>query len=224
MSRRTVIIFTILISCSLFFSCSQEPPEIIQNYWQLTVVNNVINKTRYEELSLFLHVIDPDGIEDIESVYLIHDDSELFWKLEKQNWETYNNQDEQWLGSNAIVLNDYADFPRGTYRIIVIDATGERDKTEIFIGTETINKRQIPVPTAEVQKEVINIKSDYTQNSLRIYRDENRHLKTVKTEAERLEISAAFTNRDEQRLAAELYVYAFNSEYGVGVVSGPYYF
>ncbi len=94
-------------------------------------------------LSLFIDVSDKDGPKDIDSLYIIQDKLELFWKYNDTSWSEKTVGKERWIGSNKIQMPDNTDLPSGTYRIVVIDSGGDRDTREIFIP-ESAPSRKLP--------------------------------------------------------------------------------
>jgi hypothetical protein len=206
-------------------SCKETPPEIAQQYWQLNLFHDLTLQEKYEQLSLFVHVEDEDGKDDIESVYLINDKNELFWKIEQEDWEEQERAGEFWMGTNTIVMNDYSRLPRGDYRVIVIDSAGERDRREIFIPETDYSLDRISFPSAEItEEETIVVSSDYDEHSIWIYQRNWAGLTQVKLSGDTIAFSDLFEEEEQRRSAHSFYVYAYNESIGAGVITGPYYF
>lgn len=74
-----------ILGCLFFlFACSSQPPRIEGVRLRLVYVQK---EGKIEEsLSLFISPADDDGFEDLEELYLIHDESQLYWKLTRQDW------------------------------------------------------------------------------------------------------------------------------------------
>ncbi|MCX7948566.1 MAG: hypothetical protein N2509_00485 [Treponemataceae bacterium] len=66
------------------FACSSQPPRI--EGIRLRLVYAQKEGKIEESLSLFVAPADDDGFEDLEELYLIHDESQLYWKLTRQDW------------------------------------------------------------------------------------------------------------------------------------------
>jgi hypothetical protein len=81
-----------------------------------------------ESLSVFASIHDPDGSEDIEALYLACDEASLVWKFDKDTWIEKEQEGSTWIGSNAIAMPDGSALPRAAYRLMVVDAAGERDE------------------------------------------------------------------------------------------------
>ncbi|HOJ99080.1 MAG TPA: hypothetical protein PLW34_05935 [Termitinemataceae bacterium] len=74
-----------ILGCLFFlFACSSQPPRIEGVRLRLVYAQK---EGKIEEfLSLFISPADDDGFEDLEELYLIHDESQLYWKLTPQDW------------------------------------------------------------------------------------------------------------------------------------------
>lgn len=156
------IIFTSLFF--LLFSCSGSPPEIQGVTWQklITVTNG---KPVSTALSIFVNVFDEDGNNDIESIYIINDNEELFWKLTPDDWSEKNIDSRLWIGSNGLLSLKGSSFPDGRYRVVVIDKGGERQVREIYLSPCSGGK---PVPSLRVSGEKVTVTSDYRDNYLQL--------------------------------------------------------
>ncbi|MCX7655630.1 MAG: hypothetical protein N2Z76_03790 [Treponemataceae bacterium] len=82
--RRLMKIAEMIPYLCLLFACSSQPPRIDGIRFQLVYVQK---EGKIEEwLSLFVAPADDDGFEDLEELYLIHDERQLYWKLTRENW------------------------------------------------------------------------------------------------------------------------------------------
>lgn len=220
MGTKTVL-FLFLVFLLFFFSCSGEPPAILQILWQLNIVLDVESEDVFERLSLFVHVEDGDGIEDVETIYLLHDESELFWELESADWETYEENGETWFGSNELLVANNAAFPRGTYRIVVIDKAGERNRDELYINSDPIDSSKMIFPQIRVNENILTIKSNYADHTLRFYDQSDSVVKVFFTDAKEFDLGSILS-RQEMNITREVEVHTFDSTAGYGVVTGAF--
>jgi hypothetical protein len=103
--RKKILWFFLSFATAVtFLSCTGEPPEIVRVFWQLNIVDDREQDLSYQTLSLFVKPNDPDGFEDIEDVYLINDEQELFWRLDGESWVQSGSAQEIWIGSNSLKL------------------------------------------------------------------------------------------------------------------------
>lgn len=204
--------------------CEGAPPEITDTFVQVTVFKNLRTLQAEEILSLFLVVMDDDGEEDIEAIYLLNDKQELFWKLDPLNWEKTDRKGSRWIGSSSIQMPDGSAFPRGKYRVIVSDQAGDRDEKEI----------QISVPGVDLSKFVFPELSFDNKTASVINQGENEKFLYFNSSDRFLDFSfvpsGSLTSQNFPRIADlksetnnKLYLYHYEAEEGYGVLVGPYY-
>lgn len=217
---RTLQILSLLF---VFASCSNGPPEILQVFNQ---VNSTLNKETgksYLSLSLFLQVQDEDGIEDIESIYLINDDKELFWELTKADWKEIKVDSETWIGANGLSVPENMELPGGNYRVLVIDIGGERAQQEIYLKPYKNNKKYNYPSLRIPQAGEVLIESVIPANTIWIYSAEGKLLGAQKTEDKNIPLSS-IVKEDKDINGMYGYVYCYSNDDGCGLISGPYPF
>ncbi len=158
-------------------SCSGEPPRISRISWN-RIVGISGNRAVSEGLSFFADVEDDDGKGDIESVYIINDSFEVFWKLTPETWSEKTVDSRLWIGSNAVRMPGGARLPSGTYRIVVIDKGGDRDEKEIFLPPLAVSEQ---LPSLEiVDGSVIRVRSPFKENYLWLKDERGNTVKVLK--------------------------------------------
>lgn len=198
----------------LFMSCSQEPPQILEKFQQLNYRDDPAAGRGYDQLSLFLHVDDEDGYEDLEYLYIVQDEAELFWELDAEEW-TYRERDgESWIGSNTIVMADFGPFPEGLYRVILVDKAGERMETEVYLER---TPKPPPLPDITTSEDAITLGGPTRRYSLWMY-GENGYIGTRETGGRDIRTADL---REEG--VDHVYFYYYDNDAGRGVVRGPYY-
>ena len=98
---------------------------------------------RYERLSVFVRAADADGLEDLDELYVIHDGGELFWRATADTWTRDERDGATWIGAAALAMPGEQPFPAGEYRVLLIDAGGERDTTRFVVPAR---RRSTPLP------------------------------------------------------------------------------
>ncbi len=219
-----LLFFIPLSMLFLLNSCTGEAPELYELIHQIIAVEDTTLDIKYEELSLFLHVHDEDGVDDIEFIYLINDSEELFWELDSGIWSLQKSGDETWIGSNGIKMGDYSAIPRGSYRVILVDSAGERAETEIFLNRDEPMLSALMFPSITIVEELdeISIRSRYGRHSLWIYNDADELLKNAVVFAGIIPAGSVLDSDDLRESASYLYVYAYDEREGFGLKSGPY--
>ncbi len=210
-------LFIILI---FIFGCSGSTPEIGQLIWQVNFKKGAVGEKVTPSLSFFILISDEDGIADINSVYLINDDAELFWMLDKESWNIKVLGGNNWIGTNSVRMNDGTAIPPGTYRIIAIDKAGERDTREFNISGEMlVFSRERSFPELSINSEV-SVISEYSDNTLWIYNENLEVLKSINILNGR--ISMDIINNDTSGKARWITLYSFDPGKGTGYIRGPY--
>lgn len=208
----------------LFISCSGEPPEILQVYWEVNVLNDVEAGRQYEVLSAFMNVNDSDGFDDIVNIYIIHDKSEMYWTLDQNNWSLVRERDENWLGSNNISTADKTPMPRGDYRVLVVDAGGDRSQGKFYLDADDINIADIDFPKAEIVDREITFTGVDAEFHMWIYDGGGNILKFSRMTKKVMHYAEIFARREEEDLAHYFYIYSQKPLLGYNYLSGPYYF
>lgn len=218
MLRITLLIYTLF---SIFLiSCSGAVPEIGQFIWQVNFVRTPSESTGRQELSVFLLIEDEDGIGDIEYIYLIHDESELFWKLNSEDWTLKVLGGKNWIGSNSIRMSDLSILPSGNYRLVVIDKAGERDSRSFNISKSILDiKNSEYFPRLLIDSSIV-IESKFSDNTLWIYDEKMEILKNIKIENGKINMD--IINNDTSDKARWVSIYSFDAENGIGLIVGPY--
>ncbi|MBI9106835.1 MAG: hypothetical protein JEZ04_08815 [Spirochaetales bacterium] len=120
-------------AAALLFSCGNNPPDINQLNSQINLRKSPITGAVTAELLVLLNADDEDGDEDIETIYVIDDESGILWSAERGSWAVRNNRGMTWIGSERFIL-PYGELPApGRYRVIVTDRGGERVEGTAFI-------------------------------------------------------------------------------------------
>ena len=113
-----------LAPAALLSSCGGEPPELRAVEWRLEL--RPAEGGAYESLSVFANLRDPDGIEDIEALWLVADGAELSWTIDDAKWLRRDEGGETWIGAAGLAMGDYGSLPRGDYRLVAADLAGRR--------------------------------------------------------------------------------------------------
>jgi hypothetical protein len=146
-------------------SCSRSAPQI-QNYtWKL--IYHEDDGDIKEQLSLFVLAQDEDGNEDLDSLYIINDEQQLYWRLSSKDWSTKGKDNLLWVGSHNLSMVDGTPLPRGLYRLILTDQGG--DQAEKTIGFDAPLQSHYPFPQLKIQGDTFSVASLYPKNTLLCY-------------------------------------------------------
>lgn len=162
----------------IFVSCSVSTPVIRENKWDINIINDRERGVVYENLSLFVNCYDDDGEDDIVTLFIIDDESGLYWELNEGNWLKTVVHENIWIGSNAISMADLSPIPRRKFRINIRDMAGEVAEDEIFITKRKIDYKDLRFPELIVNNDEYRLKS-YDSGKLFIYSQESEVLATA---------------------------------------------
>ncbi len=129
--------------------CTVAPPELLDTRVELQLVDDRDTGEAYEQLSVFVLGRDDDGIDDLQFLYVIHDESDLYWKLSSDRWQRLEEGGNTWVGSSGLTMADYGPIPGGTYRLLLIDVAGERDEVEVTVAQSEVDPTQVEFPRLE---------------------------------------------------------------------------
>lgn len=133
-------------------SCGGEAPEVLALAWRLELRPQ--KGGSYESLSVFANVHDFDGPEDIESLSISQDSSGLTWVLDDGNWTVFKEGDDTWMGGSDLAMADRSSLPRGVYRLVATDLSGQRAERSFTLDNELTRKAPPSIRSAGRMAEV----------------------------------------------------------------------
>ncbi len=124
------------LACLIGTGCGNKLPEIAALEWRLETrpALGAGGGTDYESLSVFASLKDEDGLDNISEIWVVNDDSALAWKLTDADWIKAIEGADTWIGASALASPELAGLARGSYRMIAIDAAGQRTEKEFRIS------------------------------------------------------------------------------------------
>ena len=207
----------------LLLSCTGEPPEIMRVFWQLNMVEDLVQNLTYQSLSLFVKPNDPDGFEDIEDLYLINDQQELFWRLDGESWAQSGTDEEIWIGSNSLKMPDGASFPAGEYRILLRDVGGDSAEQTIRLQPVSSKEARRYLPKVSVGGGEIRVAGEAGSYQLSVYDSSGRYIASYPISERPLALQTVISSQPALREGFSFKVYGVSGDRNLGVTSGPYY-
>ena len=136
--RNSILNKIIFLLCLILIlgSCSESAPKISQTFWQINLMHDQNTGKNSQALTIFVMASDDDGVDDMDKMYVINDEHQLYWEISGKDLrlEKYG-ENEIWMGSNFITMPSPDEaLPSGTYRIMLLDSSGERAKTSVIIS------------------------------------------------------------------------------------------
>ncbi len=213
--------YIIILSCFiLFINCSTNVPEIKDSFIQINLFKDRESGNIYQKLSVFIIPYDGDGLEDLSILYIIHDESELFWALTSEQWENGEDKGNKWIGTNSIIMPELKDFPKGGYRLVLEDLSGESIEKSIYISYPEVDKNNYNFPSPYTDENKIFINSEYPSPRIWVYERDN-YLNTFIVEKSGLNKDNISSSLNEVDI--KYYIYLNDTDLNIGIIAGPYF-
>lgn len=223
-SKAGGLLATSLVLFGILFSCTGAAPEILQDHAGVYLYRDRTLDTAYERLVFFVSARDEDGFEDIESLYLIHDEARRYWAVDADRWQQDEREEETWIGRNDIQTADYAPLPRGRYRVLLLDAAGERDEREVRVVSPEVRLSTVEFPDLRLDGERFVLDSVHRTHTIHAF-DAAGNLVVSRDVAGRLVPVADVIGANAAALKSfALYLYTFDQENQVPLLVGPFQF
>ncbi len=214
-----------LCPISLFFliSCSGEPPQINELWWQLDLSVDSLSDEAVESLSLFVHAEDEDGADDLNQLYLINDDFYYVWNIPSDLWLIYEKDGVKWIGINDLRAPGEGHFPDGNYRVLVVDLGGERVESSFYLRNSIPELDTLIFPEIKFDNDFITINSDFPSFKLWFYDvDDTLIDKSEILTPGNYEWNRIIRNINRRAASFSLYTEPENGSWGL--ISGPFLF
>jgi hypothetical protein len=149
----------ILAACiALAWACGGKPPEMPAVEWRLE--QRPSPSGPYESLWVFASVKDSEGIDDIDSLYVVNDKAAIDWRLTNANWIKRTEGGDSWIGGAGLAMNDYGPIPRGTYRAVTVNAAGEQAEKSFPVDGDFPS---YGAPRLELSKRSLSLRSSWPE-------------------------------------------------------------
>lgn len=139
--------------------CGGKLPEIAALEWRLET-RPAKSGADYESLSVFATIRDEDGLDNIGELWVVNDDSAFAWKLTDADWIKVMEGSDTWIGASALASPDLSGMPRGAYRLIAIDAAGQRTEREFRVSGSFPERK---APTAAYSGSLLSVHSTWPE-------------------------------------------------------------
>lgn len=203
-------------------ACEVAAPEAHELFWKRVVFADLRQGRTYETLTLFARVSDADGLEDLDAMYVMNDQAQLFWRLTPEDWVVDRSESGTWIGSTALAMPEDEPLPAGVYRVIVQDLAGQTaaDSFRIAGSTGREARRQAEAIDVAIEANELAVTGPFPSYEVWLYGSGGSRLAAAGF-AERIDLESALPegiHADELLL----YVYAAPADDASGYLSGPY--
>lgn len=219
MTKRYAIIafsLTLVLNVYLIFGCTINPPEIASISSRLIFVATDDKGGFSEQLSLMVSARDKDGVSDIEHLYILNDQSELFWELDSDSWIKSEEGEAVWIGHNSLGTMDTT-LPRGEYRIVLIDKAGERTEDSFFLRGPILTDYE--GPSLKLSGNSIIVDSPYSANTAFFFDAAGNVSRTAEIKTGRTDLEQLWPENGWRKGADYLAIYAYDQKSETGYFS-----
>ena len=212
----------VALAAALLAACTGSPPEILEVLWEVRIERDRDSGLFFQALSVFVKPHDPDGSDDLEELYLIHDDQELFWRLDADTWVQSGSGQDLWIGSNAFRLPDGSRLPAGEYRILLRDAGGEAAEQTIRVDTPSLEEARRYLPEVSITREAIRLAPADRAHTLWLYGPDQAVVASVEVPRGGQPLPALRAGYPALQSGFRFKVYTRIEALNLGVIVGPY--
>lgn len=199
-------------------ACSSKPPEL--GAIRARVEAHALESGGLSErLSVFASATDEDGREDLDRAHVIHDASERYWTLTRDDWILREEGADLWIGANDLALDDGSPLPRGRYRLVLVDAGG--DRTERSFVVDTPETAGISLPRAVLLGDSLAISSPWPDVAVAFLDGSGALVKMAQAKPGANDLNSLFGSPEWRERAATLAVRAVDAQRNIGVWTWP---
>ena len=147
-----VLAFTALLAsfAALLTACSGLEPEIEE--FQRRVLLRDDGSDRYEELTLFVRVSDPDDEQDPAVITVTAGDTGLRWSFHRNRWISVYVEDRYWWGMPGMIPYSGSRLPDVLYTITLSDLAGHQAQVNFRLPPERPAVEDVQWPQAGVSR------------------------------------------------------------------------
>jgi hypothetical protein len=156
-------------------SCSRSEPKIAYGFISLTYYQGL--ERPEERFSFFIIPDDDDGIENLADLYLYHDREQLRWHIQSEDWVTYEQDGQTWIGTRGIAMTGDETLPRGQFRAVLVNQGGER--SERLFSFDAPAEPRFPFPFIALADGRYRVDSNYPSNRFICYDDQGNMVATL---------------------------------------------
>jgi len=194
--------------------CGVKAPEIAAVEWRVES-RPFEGGEPYESLSVFGDLKDEEGLDNIVELWIVNDDSELSWKLTDADWVKATEGSDTWFGASALAQADFSALPRGSYRLVAIDAGGQRTEREFRVSGSFPDRKS---PTVSLAGGTLAVRSDWPETLALAFDSAGTLISTPAAPSAGASLAVAFGS-DVASRASELGVYGYDPATRMGSFS-----
>jgi hypothetical protein len=213
-----------LACIALLAGCSGKPPSITRVFSRVVYVRDVERAATTETLGVYLVANDPDGIEDLRTLYIIDDAAELYWQIARASWSTATAEGETWIGTGSFSMPGSQPVPAGEYRAVLQDLGGSTAEEPFTVPVRTVAAADAAYPIVTVADGAVSISGSYPVCEIWAYGKDGSFVNSMPTAAGSRPVELVAIAATSPALAAgfTFRVYAWDEKGAYGLLVGPY--
>lgn len=220
----TLLAAGVLAPLCLLAACETAAPQAHELFWKRVVFEDLRLGRTYETLTVFARVSDDDGLQDLEALFVMNDQAQLFWRLTPEDWVIDRSGPGVWIGSTALAMPADEGVPAGGYRVIVQDAGGQIAELRFRISGSAggAARQRAEAIDVTIDADQLTVSGPFAVYEVWLYGNAGTRVAAAAF-AERIDLESALP-ADAAAGADELqaYVYAAPPGESAGYLSGPY--
>ncbi|RPJ06364.1 MAG: hypothetical protein EHM28_10190 [Spirochaetaceae bacterium] len=224
MKSHGLIILALLVAAISLPGCSDNPPQILESEWRMTLLYNRVLGTGYQKLSVFVRADDKDGTEDLAAIHVVNDEAELYWTIPQESWESAQQRGNNWVGSNSIVMQDNTPFPVGSYRVLLTDKSGKSVETSFYLKRQNTETNSARLPSVNAGDGKISISGDIQSPELWIYDTNDQFLFSIQASQLSVEVQSITGKNKDLESGFSYYISGKDRDGYYHLTVGPYYY
>jgi hypothetical protein len=188
--EETIVKYHIVYALCLFslVACSRSAPRIPYGAMELVYYQGEGAAPPVERFSFFVMAEDDDGVENLETFSIYHDQEGLRWDLSFEDWVSLEDQGNTWIGSRAIAMPGNESLPRGQYRAVLVNKGGERTSRALSFDAPTEPRHAFP--QFSIADGNYRVTSTYPEHFFICYDGEGNAVNTIPVESKEDSVEA----------------------------------
>jgi hypothetical protein len=204
--------------------CNGKPPVLSRVLGRVIYVHDSVFNRSLETLGVYLVASDPDGMENLSAFYVINDDAQLFWKVERSAWVSATAEGESWVGTASLAMPGTRPVPPGEYRVVLQSNDGATVEDSFTVPAREVAAAAAKFPTASVEAGHIKVSAVSGPYEVWVYGKDGKFAGSFSSTGPSSPVTLASVEASSPSLASgfTFRVYAWHADAGYGVLSGTY--
>jgi len=218
----TAAVLAGVLCAGLLAGCSGKPPVLSRVMGRVVYVHD--GGVNAETLGVYLVASDADGMENLSAFYVINDDAQLFWKVDRASWISATAEGESWVGTASLSMPGDGPFPPGEYRVVLQANDGATVEDTFTLTARGTGPSTAKYPAASVEAGAINVAGVAGPYEIWAYGKDGKFAGAFSSSRPGAPVTVESIQSSSPALASGFTyrVYVWHADAGYGVLSVPY--